>query len=72
MIIHANIAIVKAEEKAERIFNSIMASSKEKEPVPIFKTKSFWYPSFLKYSKNLEEYILFNPQHELSYVGEIE
>jgi transmembrane sensor len=34
-----------AEEKAERIFNSIMASSKEKEPVPIFKTKSFWYKS---------------------------
>lgn len=37
-----------------------------------YKLKSFWYPSFLKYSKNLEEYILFNPQHELSYVGEIE
>jgi len=37
-----------------------------------YKIKSFWYPSFLKYSKNLEEYILFNPQHELIYVGEIE
>ena len=34
--------------------------------------KSFWYPSFIKYSKNMEEYILFNPQHELVYVGEIE
>ena len=37
-----------------------------------YKLKSFWYPSFLKYSKNLEEYILFNPQHELIYVDEIE
>jgi hypothetical protein len=36
------------------------------------KIKSFWYPSFLKYSKNLEEFILFNPQHELTYVGVIE
>ena len=36
------------------------------------KTTSFWYPSFLKYSKNLEEFILFNPQHELTYVGVIE
>jgi transmembrane sensor len=33
------------EEKAERIFNSIMAYSKEKDPIPIFKTKSFWYKS---------------------------
>ncbi len=36
------------------------------------KTKSFWYPSFLKYSENMEEYILFNPHHELKYEGQIE
>lgn len=35
------------------------------------KIKSFWYPSFVKYSKNMEEYIIFNPQHDLTYVGEI-
>lgn len=34
-----------AEEKAERIFNTIMASSKEKESLSLFKSKSFWYKS---------------------------
>jgi ferric-dicitrate binding protein FerR (iron transport regulator) len=33
------------EEKAERIFNSIMASSIEKEPLSIFNSKTFWYRS---------------------------
>ena len=33
------------EENAERIFNSIMASSKEKESFQLFKGKSFWYKS---------------------------
>ncbi len=33
------------EEKAERIFNSIMASSKEKESFLKVKSKSFWYRS---------------------------
>jgi len=34
-----------AEEKAERIFNSIMASSREKELFLSIKSKSFWYRS---------------------------
>lgn len=33
------------EEKAERIFNSIMASSREKESFLLLKSKSFWYRS---------------------------
>ncbi len=33
------------EEKAERIFNSIMASSREKESFLKLKSKSFWYRS---------------------------
>lgn len=33
------------EEKAERIFNSIMASSREKEKFYLVKSKSFWYRS---------------------------
>jgi hypothetical protein len=28
-------------------------------------TRSFWYPSFIKYSKDMEEYILFNPSRVL-------
>ena len=30
-------------------------------------TRSFWYPSFIPYSKNMEEYILFNPSRVLEY-----
>lgn len=33
------------EEKAERIFNSIMASSREKESFLLLKSKNFWYRS---------------------------
>ena len=29
--------------------------------------RSFWYPSFIKYSKDMEEYILFNPSRVLTF-----
>lgn len=34
-----------AEEKAERIFNTIMASARENEPSILFANRSFWYKS---------------------------
>ena len=33
-------------------------------------THSFWYPSFIPYSENMEEYILFNPSRVLEYRGD--
>jgi len=32
---------------------------------------SFWFPDFVVYKMNIEEYILFNPHKNLDYVGEI-
>jgi hypothetical protein len=35
-------------------------------------TRSFWYPDFIVYKMNIKEYVLFNPHHNLSYVGIVE
>ena len=34
--------------------------------------KSFWFPDLVVYKMNIQEYILFNPHHNLIYDKEIE
>jgi hypothetical protein len=32
---------------------------------------SFWFPDFVIYKMNIQEYILFNPPHNLKFVKEV-
>ena len=34
-------------------------------------TKSFWFPDLLVYKMNIQEYILFNPSHNLIYEKQV-
>jgi hypothetical protein len=54
------------------MMNLCKCVSKEISGVYQKNTHSFWFPDFIAYKMNIQEYILFNPHHNLVYDKEIE
>ena len=54
------------------MMNLCKCVSKEISGVYQKNTNSFWFPDFIVYKMNIQEYILFNPHHNLVYDKEIE
>jgi hypothetical protein len=54
------------------MMNLCKCVSKEIAGVYQKNTNSFWFPDFIVYKMNIQEYILFNPHHNLVYDKEIE
>ena len=53
------------------MMNLCKCVSKEISGVYQKNTNSFWFPDFIVYKMNIQEYILFNPHHNLVYDKEI-